>query len=231
MISKLKIEDKNISIYHEDMSLESAVPVVILNAFDEDVKNIFDKIKEITVKKFVLVVISNVDWNREMSPWYMEKLYKSEDDYAGKADEYLDQLTQIIIPNIEKELSNIFSNQNTYEYIIAGYSLAGLFAIYSLYKTDIFSKAVSCSGSLWYPDFIEFVKSNHLKRIPQKVYFSLGNKESKTKNVKMSTVEEKTKEIESYFHSQNIETIYEENDGNHFQDVENRIAKGIAWVL
>ena len=231
MINKLKIEDKNISIYHEDMSFESDLPVVILNTFDEDGKNIYDKIREITVKKFVLVVISNVDWNREMSPWYMEKLYKTEDDYAGKADEYLDQLTQIIISNIEKELSNIFSNQNTYEYIIAGYSLAGLFAIYSLYKTDIFSKAVSCSGSLWYPNFIEFIKLNHLKRIPQKIYFSLGNKESKTKNVKMSTVEEKTKEIESYFHSQNIETIYKENDGNHFQDVEERIAKGIAWAL
>ena len=34
---------------------------------------------------------------------------------------------------------------------IAGYSLAGLFALYALYKTDAFTRVASMSGSLWFP--------------------------------------------------------------------------------
>lgn len=34
---------------------------------------------------------------------------------------------------------------------IAGYSLAGLFALYALYKTDVFTRVASMSGSLWFP--------------------------------------------------------------------------------
>jgi predicted alpha/beta superfamily hydrolase len=165
-----------------------------------------------------------------MSPWYMSKLFKDEDEYLGKADEYIEILSKRIIPKITEIINNVL-NKNISNYTIAGYSLAGLFAIYCLYKTDIFTNAISCSGSLWYPNFVEYIKENDLKAIPKKVYFSLGNKESKTKNELMSKVEEKTKIIEHYFKDKNIETIYEENEGNHFQDVTNRIAKGVNWIL
>ena len=109
--------------------------------------------------------------------------------------------------------------------------MAGLFSIYSMYKTGVFSKIISCSGSLWYPNFTDFVEKNKIIKKPKKIYFSLGNKEKNTKNTLMSQVEEKTKYLESYFHDLGIETIYEENEGHHFQNVHERIAKGITWVL
>lgn len=229
-MKKLMLENKNITIFYDNDIKEKSIPVIIVNTYDEDGQDIWDKIKKICDKEFILVTISNIDWNKEMSPWYMSKLFKDEDEYLGKADEYIEILSKKIIPKITEIINNVL-NKNISNYTIAGYSLAGLFAIYCLYKTDIFTNAISCSGSLWYPNFVEYIKENDLKAIPKKVYFSLGNKESKTKNVLMSKVEEKTKIIEHYFKDKNIETIYEENEGNHFQDVTNRIAKGVNWIL
>ena len=230
MKKTIESENKNIIIYYDENYKEDKVPVIILNTFDEDGQEIWDKTKKLTNKGYVLVSISNIDWNKEMSPWYMDKLFKGEDEYTGKADEYIKILTEKIIPEISNVIRELL-HKNIGNYIIAGYSLAGLFAIYSLYKTNIFSSAISCSGSLWYPNFIEYIEGNDLKRIPNKIYFSLGNKESKTKNELMSKVEEKTKYAEQYYNNNKIETIYEENEGNHFQDVSYRIAKGIRWIL
>ena len=57
---------------------------------------------------------------------------------------------------------------------IAGYSLAGLFAVYALYRTDVFARAASVSGSLWFPGFREYVFSHTPLCRPDCVYFSLG---------------------------------------------------------
>lgn len=223
-----EVEDKIISLFSNDYSLKK-VPIIILNTFDEDGQKIWEKTQELSQNEFVLVTISNVNWNGEMSPWYMDRLFKGEEDYSGNADAYIEKLVNKIIPKIEENLNELEIEVS--EYILAGYSLAGLFAIYSLYKTDKFNKIVSCSGSLWYPNFIDFIKNNNFIRKPQKVYFSLGNKESKTKNELMSRVQENTIMAEEIFKEKGCITIYEENEGNHFQDVINRISKGIAWIL
>ena len=47
----------------------------------------------------------------------------------------------------------------------------------------------------------------------------------------LATVEENTKKLEQMYKLQEIKTIYEENDGNHFKDAELRMAKGIKWIL
>lgn len=224
------LNTKTITILSNELLTEKTLPAIILNTYDENPQEIWDKTKELTTKEFILVTISNINWNKEMSPWYMEKLFKGEDDYAGQADEYIELLTETIIPEVDKTIKESL-HINISNYIIGGYSLAGLFAIYSLYKTNIFTSAISCSGSLWYPDFIQYIEKNEFKTHPDKIYFSLGNKESKTRNELMSQVEEKTKYAEQYYKSKNIKTIYEENEGNHFQDVIYRIAKGICWIL
>lgn len=226
----IKVENKTITLYYDENSRSEDVPVVILNTFDEEGQEIWNEVNVFTRKEYILVTIANIDWNKEMSPWYMEKMYKNEEDYAGKAEEYLHSLTDKIIPEIERTIHELLGKKIT-AYTIVGYSLAGLFAIYSLYQTHVFKAAISCSGSLWYPDFIEYVKENEMKSYPEKIYFSLGNKEKNTKNELMAKVEENTKSIEQFFSEKSIQTIYEENEGNHFQDVTNRVAKGIRWIL
>lgn len=225
----IKIEDKIINIYCNDIKSNS-VPLIILNTYDENGMEIFNETKKLTNKEFILATVSNIDWNNEMSPWYMEKLYKNESDYLGNADTYLKLLTDKILIQIKNIIKTKLNIDISYT-VLAGYSLAGLFALYSIYKTNAFDRIVCCSGSLWYPNFIDYVKSNIPSNKVTKIYFSLGNSESHTKNTLMSKVEENTKFIEKYLNNFNIKTIYEENEGNHFMNVSNRIAKGIKWIL
>ena len=113
---------------------------------------------------------------------------------------------------------------------IVGYSLAGLFALYAGFNTDKFKRIASVSGSLWYPKFLNYVEKHRLHINVDKIYLSLGNKEKKSKNEILASVEEKTKKIYEYL-KQDVTIVYEENDGNHFLDSEKRIAKGIKNIL
>ena len=71
---------------------------------------------------------------------------------------------------------------------IAGYSLAGLFALYAIYQTDLFSHVGSMSESLWFPGMKEYIFSHEPKCRPDCMYFSLGDKESKTRNTVLKSV-------------------------------------------
>ena len=62
------------------------------------------------------------------------------------------------------------------------------------------------------------------------VYLSLGDSEAKTRNQLMARVQDNSEKIAAYL-SQNINTVLELNEGNHFNDPELRIAKGIAYIL
>ena len=114
--------------------------------------------------------------------------------------------------------------------IIAGYSLAGLFALYSAYRCDQFEGIVSASGSLWYPGLMNYMDEHEISPKIQKAYFSLGDQEAKTSHPLMSQVEKNTGEIQRKL-SGTIKTIFELNEGNHFKDADLRLAKGIAWIL
>ena len=225
MVEKLNVGNKNISIYYDEQINSKTLPVVYFNAFEEDREKIYD----LTDKNYIFVSISNVDWNKEMSPWFMEKLFKSDLDYTGGADKYLDELINNIIPEVEKKIRYI--GYNILYSALCGYSLAGLFSVYAMYKTDYFLKIASCSGSLWYPRFVQFAKENDFSSKVETLYFSLGNKEKNTKNTLMSKVEEVTNNLCDYYKSLGLNCIYEENEGNHFVDVEERIAKGIKYLV
>ena len=46
------------------------------------------------------------------------------------------------------------------------------------------------SGSLWFYDFMEYCKRNDYRKLPDKIYFSLGDKEANTRNPILKTVED-----------------------------------------
>jgi len=115
---------------------------------------------------------------------------------------------------------------------LSGYSLAGLFSIYAMFKTTRFTKFLSGSGSFWYPGFKEYYEKNKLPSSPStKVYLSLGAKEKKTGNKVLKTIETETIAMKEFLTQQNIPLKFELNPGGHFNDVNQRIAKGIKWLL
>ena len=113
----------------------------------------------------------------------------------------------------------------------AGYSLGGLLSLYAAYRTGIFSRLASASGSLWYPGFVDFAGSHSMIRKPERIYLSLGAKEKKTRNAEMRCVEESTRAFCSLCRDRGICTLSEMNPGNHFTEPAKRMAKGIRWLL
>ena len=225
---KFNINNKIINIFSNDTE-KKELPVIILNTFNGEGKSVWEKCNELGANEFILVSIAKMSWNNDLTPWECPPLYKGDSKCLGYADSYLKEIEKDIIPKIEEYITKELSKTISY-YGIAGYSLGGLFALYSGFKTDRFKRIASASGSLWYPNFKEYVKSHKLNDNINKIYFSLGNKEAKSKIEILSTVEDKTKEIYEHV-SKSINSIYEENEGNHFKDGVLRMSKGIKWIL
>ena len=201
-------------------------PVIYLNTFPEEGALVYEMVKNSGKYDFSLVAVSELEWNHDLVPWDIPPVRKNDLPYTGGAQAYACLLTEQIIPKAEKEIQGCPPWRG-----IAGYSLAGLFAIYAFYCTDLFSRAASVSGSLWFPEFKSFIFSHTMKCRPECIYFSLGNKESKTNNACLRTVRSNTEEIEACYRNMGIDTVFRLNPGNHFKDTARRMADGILWLL
>lgn len=177
-------------------------------------------------KDAAVAVLPDVVWNRELSPWPASRAFRGGEDFAGKAKEYLEILTGSILPAVEAEFVTPPAHRG-----IAGYSLAGLFALYALCETPLFDRAASMSGSLWYDGFVPYVKRKGFERAPQRVYFSLGMQEKAARNPRLAQVEACTLEIYQFMKAYGVEAVFERHPGGHFQDVPQRMVKGVRWIL
>ena len=116
------------------------------------------------------------------------------------------------------------------KYILGGYSLAGLFSLWSGYQTDVFEGIAAVSPSVWYKKWIEYVEAG--KPLSEKIYLSLGDTEEKTKHQILSKIGENIrKQYEILEKSENVKTVLEWNEGNHFKNPDIRTAKGFLWVM
>lgn len=49
-----------------------------------------DKVASVAEElSLTLVSISGMDWNRDLSPWKAEKVFKGEEDFSGGADDFM----------------------------------------------------------------------------------------------------------------------------------------------
>ena len=220
---KFNIKDKEITLYK---STDKNAPLIVFNTFEGDGEDVYQALQNMGCTFLNLLVVGNIDWNHDMSPWYMPSIYSKEKSFSGGADEYLRLLIDEILSKAKELIEGVPKFTG-----IAGYSLAGLFAVYATYKTDVFDRVASMSGSLWFSDFIEYCKRNDCRKLPDKIYFSLGDKEANTRNPVLKTVQDKTIELSEYFKNLGSEVIFELNPGNHFTDTILRSAKGIKAIL
>ena len=214
---------KEISLYLSD---KRDCPLIVLNTFEGGGAPVLEEARKLGGSDFSLLSVGGRDWNRDMSPWECAPVMAQDEGYAGGADSYLSLLLEEILPEGLKRLPESPSWIG-----IAGYSLAGLFALYALYRTDTFARAASMSGSLWFPGFGDFVRSHDMKRAPEKLYLSLGDKEAKTRNPYLKTVQENTEAAVQLYRDMGLDVTWELNPGNHFRDAEKRSAKGILGIL
>ncbi len=126
-MNSFSVEQKRVDV------CESAAPnkpVIYLNTYGCEGAQIFQYLTDIGCQDFSLVAVSKLEWNHDMVPWDIPPIFKNGASYTSGADEYLRLLINQIIPKAESLLQGTPAWRG-----IAGYSLAGLFALYS-YLSD-----------------------------------------------------------------------------------------------
>ena len=73
--------------------------------------------------------------------------------------------------------------------------------------------------------------SHEPKHRPDCIYFSLGDKEARTRNPVLKTVQANMEEIQAFYQSKGIDTVFRLNPGNHFVQGTERTVAGIQWLL
>lgn len=207
---------------------EENAPAVYTTVFGGEAEEILSECEKISVRPFNLAAViarGDSDWDADLSPWPCEKIFSKNDGFLGKAAGYAEWICEKLVPAAEK----IFGKPAFR--VAAGYSMAGLFSLYAPTVADIFSRIVSASGSVWYPGFVSYIKENSFKSEITRIYLSLGDREKFTKNKYLKDVESCTEQLYEIFKSRGIETFFEMNPGNHFQDSGKRLSKGIKHAL
>lgn len=170
--------------------------------------------------------VTGADWNRDFSPWPAKAAFRGGEDFAGGASSYLKTLADALIPGAESAF-DIRPGKRA----IAGYSLAGLFSLYALLESGLFCGAASVSGSLWYDGFLDHIRARATNASNAAVYLLLGDAEARTKNPRLCTVWEKTKEAEGFLRRSGANVFFEANPGGHFADPPGRMIKGMQKIL
>jgi len=201
-------------------------PIIYLNTFSGEGGNVRQALEKMGCPDFSLVAVSSLEWDHDMAPWDIPPISKNDTPCTGGADDYLHLLTEEIMPQAEEMAPGTPCWRG-----LAGYSLAGLFAVYAMYRTDLFQRIGSMSGSLWFPDFKEYAMTHELKGKPEHLYLSLGDRECKTSNAYLKSVQSNTEELAAFYQSRQIDTVFRLNPGNHFVDALKRSAMGIQWLL
>ena len=171
-----------------------------------------------------LVVISNLDWGNDLTPWKAPNIFRSEPDFGGMGQKFLKTLLDDVLPKVENHL------QITHvERTLIGISLSGLFALWAWMQGDDFKHIASVSGSFWYEGFTEWLQSSVVKK-GGKAYLSLGDKEPKQRNPFFKMIGEKTLQTLEILKYAGIDTTFEWNPGNHYVDILSRLEKALCHI-
>ena len=205
---------------------QAGSPLIVLCEYEGDGEPVVRALQEMGAPACSLLVTGGGEWNRDMSPWAAPAVFKGGEPFTGGADGFLTVLLGQILPEARERIGSVPAFTG-----LAGYSLAGLFALYALCRFDAFDRAASVSGSLWFPDFKEYALTHEIQKRPAKLYLSLGDREAHTRNSVLMTVQRNTEELVDHYKSLGLEVTWELNPGNHFKDAALRSAKGIKAIL
>ena len=224
-VKELKFEHRRVCLYH---LVKDRAPLVYSIDYHENGQLLLAAAEQLGIDgKFNLVTISGLHWNQELSPWPIDTVVSKKDDgFTGGADDLLTLLTSSIVPQVESMLDEPPAWR-----CLAGYSMGGLFTVYSSHHSALFTRFLSASGSMWYPGWLEFAREHDFAGPVAGVYLSVGDKESTSRNAVLQTVGERTRQVAEVYASRGVPVKFELNPGNHFKNPPLRVVKGIKWLL
>ena len=151
-----KMEKIRFQICEKELTLYTARgenwPLIAFNTVMGDGEELAQALRAMDAPDCNLLVVGKLQRYHDMTLWSCQPLSKRGPAATGGADAYLETLASEIVPAAREKI------RGSAPYVgIAGYSLAGLFALYAMYRCDCFAWVASMSGSLWFPKFREYV--------------------------------------------------------------------------
>ena len=171
-----------------------------------------------------IVLMTGMDWNRDMSPWPAEGVMRKRKGFGGGAALFAESLAEDYLPMVESWLGI----RGAERYLL-GISLSGLFSLWVLSRTQMFAGAASISGSFWYDGFTGWLEKTAFP-LTAKVYLSLGEKEKNAADKRLATVEDRTKEVVSILTAKGLTAVLEMVSGTHFSPAVPRFEKAMAYL-
>ena len=171
-----------------------------------------------------IVAISGMKWNDDLTPWKAPALNPKEEDFKGKAKNFLSSLLSDLFINTEQSLRLNHPKRH-----LIGISLSGLFSLWASIETNKFNSVASISGSLWYDGFVEWFKEQEL--LADRYFLSLGDKEVKAKNERLASIGTCTESILQIIQDKSKEVTFISDEGNHFEFFKERLEKAISSAV
>ena len=177
-----------------------------------------------SVRPFALASLPEVDWDADYTPWPSDELNGRH--MAGHADALLDETQGPLLEAARVRLGGVAQTG------VLGYSLGGLFALYAASREGApFDCAASVSGALWYEGFVDYAAQAAFPKLTR-AYVSLGLKEAKTSRGPMGRGKAAAEAVHSLLAVRlgPENAAFEWNNGNHFFEVPQRVAKAIEYL-
>lgn len=222
----LTIKDRNVYVFQKDETVPQ--PLLIFNSNLQNVQAglaLYQKSLE-TCPAYTFVMLTDIVWDHDLSPGNCPPTFVGDQACTPGAMAYKEFIIHQVIPAVQENTKTEYTSTS-----IAGYSMAGLFALYAGLTSDCFDKVLSASGSMWFPGFVDFVKETPKPKQLSAVYLSLGRKEKQARNTYYQSVEADTEEICKELQEKGIETTFVLQPGGHMTDPMGRILQGITWIL
>lgn len=167
-----------------------------------------------------LLIIDPGDWHDALSPWPAPAVDSVGGGFGGHAEPFLQTLVTDVLPAAEDKFGLSPACR-----ALCGYSLAGLFALYALYRTNVFTHIASASGSLWYDRFLDFLRVSTPCVPNARVRLSLGDREEFAHNPRLAAVGDATRRAEEILRSQGLDITLTMNPGGHFRETDLRLSR------
>ena len=200
---------------------------ILIQTLGNHERGIFDRtaelIAETTGIPFVLAAFQVFDWDLDLTPWHDDAINRKP-EVGTQTGETLQYVTESLLPALEAEYGKL-------PVILGGYSLGGLFALWSAMQTDRFAAIAAASPSLWIKDWLNYAEAHPVQT--GKVYLSLGDQEEHVKNQAIARVGDNLRAqyalLQEHLGAEHCTLVWEE--GGHFANNEGRLARAFVWCM
>ena len=176
--------------------------------------------------EYLFVGMEITDWNGDLSPWESKAVFGNK-AFSGNAASTLRFIEEQLLPYLQV----IYRLRDDTRYLLGGYSLAGLFALWASLQTDLFTGIAAASPSVWYNNWDLYVSRHTTKA--KAVYLSLGDAEASANHPILSKTGTNIEKLHQQMRKQlgAEHCVFEWNKGGHFQFPEIRTGNGFGKLI